>query len=69
MKVRKIEYPVLKATMKEHKDTIETLSKLLNISDMSVWRRLSGNYEWTISEIRVLCQHYGMVFEELFREN
>ncbi|MBO7614770.1 MAG: helix-turn-helix transcriptional regulator [Bacilli bacterium] len=69
MEKRKIVYPVLKATMKEHKDTIETLSKLLNISEMSVWRRLSGNYEWKASEAMTICQHYGVVFEELFKKD
>lgn len=69
MEKRKIVYPVLKNNMKEHRDTIETLSKLLNISEMSVWRKLSGNFEWRVNEAMTLCQHYGVVFEELFKKN
>lgn len=69
MEKRKIVYPTLRAVMKEHRDTIETLSKILNISSMSVWRRLSGNMEWTVSEATTLCKHYEVVFEELFKKN
>lgn len=69
MERRKIVYPNLKAEIARNGDTIEQLSKLLNISEISFWRRLSGIIEWKISEANILSEHYNMNIEELFKKN
>jgi hypothetical protein len=59
-------YPGLRAEMARFGDNAETLSKVLNISVDSVRRRLRGEYEFDINEIRILMNRYGKTFEELF---
>jgi hypothetical protein len=67
MEVKKIVYPNLKAEMARHGETSAILGELLNISQVSVRRKLSGNKEWKINEIVTICDHYKMGFEELFK--
>lgn len=61
-----IKDPGLRAEMARFGDNAETLSKVLNISVDSVRRRLRGEYEFDINEIRILMNRYGKTFEELF---
>lgn len=59
-------YPGLRASMSYNGDDTETLSKLLNISNDTVRRRLRGEREFNIGEILILTHRYGKTFEELF---
>lgn len=59
-------YPGLRASMSYNGDDTETLSKLLNISNDTVRRRLRGEREFDIGEILILTHRYGKTFEELF---
>lgn len=65
--MKKIKYPNLIGEMAKHGDTQKTLGDLLNITDSSVSRRLSGEIEWTISEIDIICEHYKKNYYELFK--
>ena len=67
MKRKKPNYPVLVAEMKKHKETQETLGKLLGVNRMTICLKLMGKYDWTISEIDALCEHYKKDYYELFK--
>lgn len=61
-----IKYKKVFMEMNKRRERIEHLAVLLGVSDVTVRNKLSGVSEWNISEIRELCTHYGMTFEELF---
>jgi len=67
MEIKKIVYPNLEAEMARHGESTVALAKLLNLSQVSVWRKLSGICEWKVNEAVTLCNHYKMEFEELFK--
>lgn len=62
-----VKYPGLKSEMARRGDTNKTLSKLLELSEPSISRRLSGEVEWSIGEIELLCNHYEKDYYELFK--
>ena len=63
-----IKYKKVFMEMNKRKERIEHMAVLLGVSDVTVRNKLSGIREWNISEIRELCAHYGMTFEELFND-
>ena len=67
MKRKKPNYPVLVTEMKKHKETQEALGKLLGVNRMTIGLKLMGKYDWTISEIDALCEHYKKDYYELFK--
>jgi len=67
--MKKILYPELVGEMARRGDTQESLGKLLNLPHSSISRRLTGDTEWSISEIDKICEHYGKDYYELFKKN
>lgn len=67
--MKKVLYPNLVGEMAKCGDTQEVLAKLLNLPRGSISRRLSGETEWSISEIDKICNHYGKDYYELFKRN
>lgn len=67
--MRKILYPNLIGEMAKHGDTQKKLGEILGITYSNVYTRLSGRKKWTISDIEILCKHYGKTYEELFKRN
>lgn len=65
--MKKVKYPGLVGEMAKRGDTQKTLSKLLDIPLASISRRLSGEIEWSISEIDKICEHYKKDYYELFK--
>ncbi len=63
-----VKYPELMGEMAKHGDTQRALAKILGITYSSVWRRLTGQKEWTISEVDKICEHYGKDYYELFKK-
>lgn len=62
-------FPELVKQMKEHKEPLSKIATLIQQANTSqISRRLSGKIEFTISEAKILCNHYNIKFEELFRE-
>lgn len=59
-------YPGLRASMSFRGDDTETLSAILNISNDTTRRRLRGEREFDVGEIRILTNRYQKTFEELF---
>lgn len=66
--MKKIEYPELLAEMARHGDTQKAIAKLLELSIPSFSRRLSGEVDWSISDIEKLCKHYNKDYYELFKK-
>ena len=64
-----IKFPGLVGEMARRGDTQETLAKVLEIPSSSISRRLSGEIEWSISEIDKICGFYGKDYYELFKKN
>ena len=61
-------YVNLRAEIARNGDTLNTLSQVLGVSTGSVSKRLNNDVEWTISEIKLLCERYNKSFEELFEK-
>lgn len=61
-------YPNLQAQMAKYGETGETLAKLLGISSISVYNKLSGKTEWKISEIETLCKRFDSDYYHLFKK-
>ena len=60
-------YPNLVAEMARRGETQRTISKLLNLTNNSVHRKMTGKSEWTISEIEKLCEYFNKDYDELFK--
>lgn len=66
--MKKIKYPELVAEMAKNGHTQATIGKLLGVTHGSISRRLSGEIEWTISEIDELCKFYNKDYYQLFKK-
>lgn len=67
--MKKIKYPELVAEMAKNGHTQSTIGNLLGITYASVSRRISGDIEWSISEIDKLCNFYNKDYYQLFKKN
>ena len=54
--------------MKKRKETQQDIAKLLELDQTQISRKLSGYIDWSTDEIKILCKHYNMKFEKLFRK-
>lgn len=68
MKEKRVMYPGLVAVMASRGETHASLGKVLNLSTSAVTRRISGETEWSLGEIRTICNHYRKSYYELFDE-
>ena len=64
---KEIKYPKILTEMENKKESQHTLAKVLGISQPSVGRKLSGEFEWTIGEIEDLCNYFGKDYYQLFK--
>ena len=61
-------YPELVNQMKLHNETLMDISKLIGLNFREQTnRRLTGEVEFTIGEVEILCKHYNMDFWKLFK--
>ena len=56
--MNKTKYPKLQEVMRKCGDTQYTLAKLLGYPQSSISRRFSGEIEWGIGEIEIICDYY-----------
>ena len=63
-----VKYKRLYKEMKERGEKEVHVAVFLNISLVSVRNKLLGKTEWKGCEIKRLCEHYALSFEELFGE-
>ena len=62
-------FPILRAKMAENNDDVMDLSTVLMLSDDSVRRRLRGDKEFELAELKILSVRYDMGIDELFAED
>lgn len=65
--MKKIIFPELIGEMAKRGDTQKTLAELLDLPCASISRRLSGEIEWSISEVDKVCEYYKKGYYELFK--
>lgn len=69
MVAKKIKYPNLKFVMLKHNEKNIDVIKLIGSSYFKFGRKMSGELEWTLSEVKTLCEHYGKDYYYLFEES
>lgn len=67
--MKKVKYPGLVGEMAKRGETQEVVAKLLGLPRESICRRLSGQIDWSISEIEKICEYYKKDYYELFKSN
>lgn len=66
--MKKTIYPELVNQMTLRNENLKSMVELLGLKEKSqITRRLSGEIEWTIGEVEILCKHYNMDLWELFK--
>lgn len=66
--MKNVLYPHLLAEIAKNGELQKDIAELLSIGTSTVCRKIKGQADWTISEIKTLCRHYGKPFEVLFSE-
>lgn len=66
MREKHVKYPGLASIMASHGDTQTSLAGTLGISVSAVNRRMSGEVEWSLGEIKAICEYYEKSYYELF---
>lgn len=62
------EFPEIVKQMTKRNETLGDIAKLVGLTDNgSISKKLSGNTGWSLVEIEILCKHYNMKFEKLFK--
>lgn len=65
--VKESKYPKLVNVMRENNITYVKLANILGIQPYSVYRKVKGRTDWTISEVEKLCEHLNKNYYELFK--
>lgn len=63
---REVIYPNLVAEMARRGITQTTIAKLLGVGKSTVSRKFSGQNDWTISEVEILCEYFNKDYYQLF---
>lgn len=61
-----IHFPALMGIMASNGETYQTLADLLGISASAISRRMNGDVDWSLHEVKAICEHYGKSYYELF---
>lgn len=56
----------LKGEIAKKGDNLESLAKLLDCSIATVHNKLEGKTEWSLREIKILCDYFKKDYYELF---
>ena len=67
--MKRIAYPELSGEMARRGDTQKTLGDLLGLTSSCISKRLSGEVEWSISEIDKICEFYNKDYYALFKRS
>lgn len=61
-------FPELANQITKRNETLRDIADLIGQNNISqITRRLTGQVEWTIGEVEILCKHYNMDFWKLFK--
>lgn len=66
MKTKQVVYPALAGIMASRGETHQDLGDVLGLSSSAISRRMSGEVEWCISEVKKVCEYYGKSYYDLF---
>lgn len=66
--IKQYRYPNLVNEMKENKDNISDLARLLRVTPQTISSKLADVREWSIGEIETLCNHYEKDYYYLFKK-
>ena len=66
-RLKELVYPNLYAEIMRNGEKQQDIGNLLGIAKTTVNHKLSGKYDWTISEIETLCNHFKKDYYELFK--
>lgn len=61
-------YKEITNQMTRRKETQQDIANLLEIDRSQISRKITGQVNWNMNEIKTLCKHYNMKFEKLFRK-
>lgn len=63
---KKIVYPNLVSEMARNGVTQTMIAKILGVSYPTVSRKLSGQNDWTIEEVDIICEYFSKDYYYLF---
>lgn len=61
-----IHYPALLGIMASSGETYQSLADLLGTSTSAISRRMNGDVDWSLHEVKAICEHYGKSYYDLF---
>ena len=64
---KKTMFPEITKQMIKRNEKQKEVAQILGLDVSQVSRKLSGNIDWSISDIEILSKHYKMKFEKLFK--
>lgn len=66
--MKKSIFPEITKEMANRNETLQDIANLLQKDVSQISRKLTGYIDWSIEEAKILCKHYNMKFEKLFRK-
>ena len=66
--MKKSIFPEITKEMANRNETLQDIADLLQKDVSQISRKLTGYIDWSIEEAKILCKHYNMKFEKLFRK-
>lgn len=66
--MKKSIFPEITKQMANRNETLQDIADLLQKDVSQISRKLTGYIDWSIEEAKILCKHYNMKFEKLFRK-
>ena len=64
--MKKPKFPAIASEMAKRGEILSDLAKLLDVSPLTIFNKLNGKTEFTVSEVEKLKEHYGKSYDELF---
>lgn len=61
-------FPEITTQMAKRNEKQHDIAKLLQLDNSQISRKLNGYIDFSIDEAKLLCKHYNMKFEKLFRK-
>ena len=66
MSKRIVVYPNLVSEMAKRGETQKDIAKILGISIPTISRKFSGQIDWNITEVDILCEYFNKDYYQLF---
>lgn len=55
--------------MAAHDENVRDLSYFTRLSPASIYRKINGERPWRVSDLELLCEHYGVTANDLLSGN